>query len=129
MGKSNTLDSLKLDQMETFEITLEMIENSSPFSNVKAKTIDNKIQPKTETQFSDVVLERTEIQNSKMNKITSKMEGVLQEMISEGVRMENVLSFLLLEIDWRILLNENPDDEPRQNQWIQVRRGILHLMK
>jgi len=129
LGKSNTLDSLKLDQMETFEITLEMIENSSPFSNVKAKTIDNKIQPETETQFSEAVLERTEIQNSKMNKITSKMEGILQGMISEGVRMENVLSFLLLEIDWRILLNENPDDEPRQNQWIQVRRGILHLMK
>ena len=129
MGKSNTLDSLKLDQMETFEITLEMIENSLPFSNEKVKTIDNEIQPETETQFSEAVLERAEKRNSKMNEINSEMESVLKGMISNGVTMESVLSFLLLEIDWRILLNENPDDEPRQNQWIQVRRGLLHLMK
>jgi len=113
--------------MEAFEITLESIEGKGV--EISTPLPRNNTQPIKEFSFSNSVLINADRINEKMNKINSEMESVLKGLITEGVKMESVIQFILLEIEWRVHLNHNKADHPKRNQWVKVREGILKLMK
>ena len=109
-----------------FEISLESVEgegveNSTPLPR-------NEIQPIKEFKFSNSVLINSERVNDKMNLINSDMERVLKGLITEGVNLESIISFILLEIEWRIHHNHNKADHKKRAEWIKVRKEIIKLM-
>ena len=89
----------------------------------------NDTQPIKEVKFSNSVLINDDRINEKMNLINSEMENVLMGLISEGVKLESIIQFILLEIEWRIYLNHNKADHKKRSDWLKVREGIIKLMK